>query len=301
MTNDGDPPFERLQFFAQRHRPRRMPTSHWHSQVELNYLSRGQMTYLINGHLVPLPARRLGLFWGATPHQVIAQDDDSDLVAIYVPLGAFLGLKLPSGFRRRVMGGGFLVDRDVDPADGFLFPRWHDELQSDRSDFRDLVRHEIGCRLWRLALSGHRLVRSVDVDARPGPSATGASLERVRQMAMFIAEHCDRHLTVEDIARTAEVHPNHAMTLFRRIVGMTISEYLVRQRLSRAQSLLLDTDLPTAIIAEKSGFGSRSRFYEVFRQWVGTHPRRFRSEVTMTMAGLAGRRPLDPTQVPPEP
>ncbi len=292
--SDGDPPFEQLQFFAQRHCPRRMPIAHWHSQVELNYLNRGRMTYLMNGHLVPLQARTLGVFWGATPHQVIAQADESDLVIIYLPLGEFLRLKLPRDFRRLIMGGGFVLDRDADPADHVLFPRWFDELQTGRPDLRELVRHEIDCRLWRLALSGHRLARSVDVDARPGASGSDASLERVRRMAMFIAEHCNRRLTVDEIARRADIHPNHAMTLFRRIVGMTISEYLVRQRLSRAQSLLLDTDLPAAVVAERCGFGSRSRFYEVFRQWVGKHPGRYRSELADAVASLPAHRPPDP-------
>ena len=48
-----------------------MARAHWHSQIELNLLSAGEMTYLINGRLVRLPERHVGVFWAATPHQVI--------------------------------------------------------------------------------------------------------------------------------------------------------------------------------------------------------------------------------------
>ena len=293
MASDADPPFEQLQFFSQRHRPRRMPIAHWHSQVELNHLGQGRMTYLINGNLVSLPARRMAVFWGATPHQVIEQEWDSDLVVIYLPLREFLSLRLPDDFRRRLMGGAFLVDEAEDPADVFLFPRWHRDLATGRRDLRELTRHELGCRLWRLAVTGYRLMRGIDVVAKPAALTRNPSLERVREMAVFIAEHCTRRLTVAEIARAAEIHPNYAMPLFRRVVGMTIADYLTRQRLSRAQSLLVDTDLPVSTIARDSGFGSISRFYEVFGAWVGNSPSRYRAELAKAVrlpTGLGVRR-----------
>jgi AraC-like DNA-binding protein len=237
------------------------------------------MTYLINGRLVRLAARRMGVFWGATPHQVIAQQGNSDLVVIYVPLGEFLRLRLPEDFRQRVMGGAFLVDRTADPADGILFPRWSHDLLDGREPFRELVRHEIACRLWRLALAGYELVGSLEIASRPAHGVGDASLERVRAMAVFIAEHFTRALTVQEVARAADLHPNYAMTLFRRVIGMTIQDYLTRQRLSRAQSMLIDTDLPVASVASASGFGSLSRFYEVFGQWVAKSPSRYRADL----------------------
>ena len=264
-----------------------MPIAHWHSQIELNYLAAGEMTYLINGQLVRLVARHVGVFWGATPHQVIAQRGDSDLVVIYVPLGDFLRLRLPDDFRRRLTGGAFMVGRTADPVDGFLFPRWYDDLEAGRDDLRELVRHEIACRLWRFAMSGYQLVRGIDVATKPGHAAADGSLERVRAMTVFIAEHFSERLIAADIAAAANIHANYAMTLFRREVGMTIHDYLTRQRLSHAQSMLIDTDLPIAEIAESAGFGSLSRFYEIFRQWVGKSPGRYRAELAATAQASA--------------
>lgn len=279
VSHSPDPPFEHLQFFAQRHQPKRMPIAHWHSQIELNFLCRGRMTYLINGRWVPLPQRRLGVFWGAVPHQVVRQENESDLVVIYLPLGEFLKQKLPDRIRQRLMGGGFLADRTEDRADAILLPRWHDDLLSGRDDLKELVRQEIACRLRRLALTGYSILRGADVAAMPDNSGTDHSFERVRLMTVTIAERFATALTVDEIARTADIHPNYAMTLFRRTIGMTVAEYLTRQRLSHAQSMLIDTNLPVATIARRSGFGSQSRFYEVFRQWTGTSPKHYRSDL----------------------
>ncbi|MEM7026553.1 MAG: helix-turn-helix domain-containing protein, partial [Pseudomonadota bacterium] len=250
MQRSDEPNFERLQFFAQRHRPSRMPIAHWHSQVEINYLADGDMTYLINGQLVRLIGTRMAVFWGATPHQVVGREGQSDLVVIYVPLGEFLRLRLPDDFRRRLMGGAFLVDQDADPADAILFPRWHHDLDTGRDDVKALVSQEVACRLWRFAIAGYTLVRGIDVASKPGHGSGDASMERVRTMAVFIAEHFAERLRIEDIARAAGIHAHYAMSLFRSEIGMTIHDYLTRQRMSHAQSMLIETDLPVSAIAE---------------------------------------------------
>ena len=291
VRHNSDPAFEQLQFFAQRHQPKRMPIAHWHSQIELNYLCHGRMTYLFNGQLVHLPEQRLGAFWGAVPHQVVAQEGESDLVVIYMPLSHFLSLNLPGRIHRRLMGGAFLVDRKADPVDPTLLPRWHRDLESNRQGLRDLVRSEIACRLQRLALTGYALLRSADVPAMPDKIGADGGivdrrLEHVRRMTVMIASQFASRLTIDDIARAADLQPNYAMTLFRQAIGVTITDYLTRQRLSHAQSLLIDTGLPVATIAKRSGFGSLSRFYEVFRQWTGTTPTRYREDLSRTAEQL---------------
>lgn len=283
-----EPPYERLQFFAQRHRPARMRAAHWHSQVELNYLADGEMTYLFNGRVLRLPARRVGLFWGAAPHQLIDLRGHGEIIVVYVPLGEFLSLRLPEDCRRRLMGGGFLAERAEDPSDDVQFRRWHGDLVAGGEEVRDLVRSEVACRLRRFALRGYDLVGGIDLAATPGRAPAGASFERVRDMAVFIAEHSAEPLAVEDVAGAAGLHPNYAMTLFRRVLGMTISDYLTRHRIGRAQSLLLDTEMPVAAIASACGFGSTSRFYDVFRQWNAKSPGRYRTELWRRRAAGPG-------------
>lgn len=267
-----------------------MPIAHWHSQIELNFLCDGQMTYLINGQWVTLPPRRLGVFWGAVPHQVVKQEEDGDLVVIYVPLGDFLKQNLPDTFRRSLLGGGFLIDQIEDQADPVLLPRWYQDLEDSRAELNKLARHEVVNRLRRLALTGFVALRGADMATTPDSAGSDLSFERVRRMTVTIAERFAAKLSVDEIARAADIHPNYAMTLFRRAIGMTIAEYLTRQRLSHAQSMLIDTDLPVATVAKQSGFGSQSRFYEVFRKWIGTSPKHYRAGLAKA-AGII----VDPT------
>jgi AraC-like DNA-binding protein len=98
-----------------------------------------------------------------------------------------------------------------------------------------------------LALDRFDILRAADVVADPrsgrvGHGSRDRSLERVRRMTAAIAEGFASKLTVSEVAEAAGLHPNYAMTLFRRTIGLTIADYLTRQ-------------------------------------WIGTSPRRFRSNL----------------------
>ena len=69
-----------------------------------------------------------------------------------------------------------------------------------------------------------------------------------------------------------------AFVKHRFVIGVTVGEYLARQRLGHAQALLVSSSANVTDIALDSGFGSVSRFYAVFNEALGKTPRQFRRE-----------------------
>ncbi len=71
------------------------------------------------------------------------------------------------------------------------------------------------------------------------PTQRGHDAERilnVERMARFIGEKGLEPITVEDVAEAAGLHPNYAMSLYKRVVGLTIKQSITRHRLDTAQS-----------------------------------------------------------------
>jgi AraC-like DNA-binding protein len=99
---------------------------------------------------------------------------------------------------------------------------------------------------------------------------------RVEEMAQFIGEHALEDISADDVARAAGLHPNYAMSLYKRAVGLTIKQSITRQRLDMAQSMLIASDLPVATVAFDCGFGSLSSFYAAFEQRFHKSPAAFR-------------------------
>jgi transcriptional regulator GlxA family with amidase domain len=58
-------------------------------------------------------------------------------------------------------------------------------------------------------------------------------------------------------------------------------EYVTQYRLSHAQRLLATTDLKILDVALASGFGSASRFYQVFMAMCGLTPRDYRASLKL--------------------
>lgn len=264
--------------------PEIMARAHWHSRIELNLLAQGEMTYLINGRLVRLPEQHVGVFWAATPHQVIDATPRGRIAVVYLPLLDFLRLSLPEDFRRFIMRGSFLISGQPDRIDGAMFERWHRNLAGSDPHYRGLVLEEVLLRLKRMALEPYDLL----LDRRPvvpqGLLLNQASLEHVSRMAEYIATEFVRPMKVSEIAAVAGLNPNYAMNVFRKVIGVTIGEYLTRRRLSHAQAMLLDTDAKVATVALDSGFGSVSRFYAVFNQSLGKTPSQYRAEFAVPRA-----------------
>jgi LacI family transcriptional regulator len=70
---------------------------------------------------------------------------------------------------------------------------------------------------------------------------------------------------------------------FKKVVGRSINNEVLRIRLNTAVQLLCETDLAIKVIAMKSGFGSTSYMSAVFREKLNRTPGSYRDA-----AGAAG-------------
>ena len=84
---------------------KRMPGPHMHSQIEMNLVLDGAMTYWFDGRAVTVSAGRLVLFWGMIPHQVTDVAEPTRFVCLYVPMAVFLGLPALSRLRDAIFRG----------------------------------------------------------------------------------------------------------------------------------------------------------------------------------------------------
>ena len=246
---------------------------HRHNEVELNFLARGAAVYNYGGRSIPLPLRSLAVFWGGVSHRLEKWRPDGEIWAISIPLGFFLGWRLPpESFTHPLLSGGFLYDPDPAMSDGdeISVRRWHDDLrQTDPATLavrRDALLLEVQARLKRFALDANA------VPSRPPAANTGAGV--VDRMLQHIARNYrESRLTVARIARHAGITESYANDCFRKTCGVPLMRYVNHQRITHAQCLLATTDLKITDIALDAGFGSVSQFYHAFRAETGVSPR----------------------------
>jgi AraC-like DNA-binding protein len=253
-----------------------MPGPHMHSQVEMNLVLEGSMTYWFDRRIINLPAGSLALFWGMMPHQVIEVRPETRFVCFYAPVSMFLGLPTMSRLREALFHGAVIEANRVHSYDRELFLRWRDDLESTENRVVDLVRDELTARVRRLEIEGWRDMRA---DARAAPLDSSYDAERIAPveiMSRYIGENGRKEIRVDEVARASGLHPNYAMQLFKRAVGMSLKQAITRHRLDAAQSMLIASDRAIASIAFECGFRSLSSFYEAFERRFNASPAQFR-------------------------
>ena len=253
-----------------------MSAPHRHSQFEINHILTGSLTYWFDGREVRIEAGRTALFWGMAPHQSIAHDPGATFVCLYIPAEIFVSLNVGDALRTALFRGDLVEFARPLESDGVNFRGWREDLLREDPELEAIVRDELTARLRRVDRDGWRELRRAAAPSMRGAHREAAGAEKAAAMARFIGERSSEDLDVGTIAREVGLHPNYAMTLFRKALGLTINQYLTRARLDTAQSLLASTEDEIASIAFASGFGSLSRFYLAFEQRFDMSPGAFR-------------------------
>jgi AraC family transcriptional regulator, transcriptional activator FtrA len=88
--------------------------------------------------------------------------------------------------------------------------------------------------------------------------------------------HLHQPLTVTQLAHHARLAERTFLRHFQAEVGTTPHQWLVRQRLHRAQQLLEATDDSIELVARKAGFGSPESLRAHFRRTLRTSPATYR-------------------------
>jgi AraC family transcriptional regulator len=141
------------------------------------------------------------------------------------------------------------------------------------------------------ALAAHML-RSYNALQAVGCSAEG-SLGKVEmaRLTQFIEENLDRTISLEDLAAIANVSRFHFTRLFKRSTGTTAIHFVEQCRIRRAESLIVNTDLPLAEIAMMTGFADQSHFTRRFHRHMGCTPAVFAREHGRRRAAPRSTRP----------
>lgn len=250
-----------------------------HDEIELNLLLHGSLTYLLGGTRVTLQEGRLGAFWAAMPHQIIGSERNPEYYVITLPLAWVLQCQLPSTLVDRLLSGRFVIETrsirsrfDLDVA---LCRQWERDLSGRDRQPSPETALELQARLLRFATA----VADAGSTRHPARALHGAaSAVKAEQMASYIARHYREPLSIDEMARETHLHPNYAMTLFKRTFHTTLNDYLTRYRIAQAQRLLATTDKKVIDVALESGFRTPSRFYDAFQRACNCSPTAYRKQ-----------------------
>jgi transcriptional regulator GlxA family with amidase domain len=138
-------------------------------------------------------------------------------------------------------------------------------LHMVRTDFGTAVAAELAR---HLVMAPQRTGAQAQSVVHREPGADGG----LGQTMQWLLNHLSEPLSLADIARQAAVSPRTLLRRFREQTGTTPLQWLLRQRLLRAQELLESTSLSVEEIAVASGFGTAISMRQHFSRHAHVSP-----------------------------
>ncbi len=105
--------------------------------------------------------------------------------------------------------------------------------------------------------------------SKKAPIASGAS--------EYINKHLSEKIKIKDVCERLGCSKTTLINAFKTEHGITVNEYINNQRLTKAEKLIMSTDMSAADVAYAVGFGDQAYFSKVFSKRFGAPPAKYRA------------------------
>jgi AraC-like DNA-binding protein len=96
----------------------------------------------------------------------------------------------------------------------------------------------------------------------------------------YVRHHLFEPITAENIAKELFISRPYLSTRFKNDTGITLTDFILKEKTDEAKRLLHYTDKSIATIGVYLGFSSQSHFFRVFKKYSGISPKEYRKKST---------------------
>lgn len=100
------------------------------------------------------------------------------------------------------------------------------------------------------------------------------------QITNYVQHNLSKPIDIEELANSMYISRTHLAAKFKKETGITLTDFILKEKIEEAKRLLRYSDKPLALIAEYLGFSSQSHFSKTFKKYVNTTPKEYREKHT---------------------
>jgi AraC-like DNA-binding protein len=237
--------------------------SHAHEEYQICIGDGPPSSYRYRGGWHLVPPGTLSVLMPQEVHLAVETEDrtrPSGYQVLYADAGRVEELADELGARRT----GTPYFADIALTDRQLITKFHHLHRSARDPS---TRLQFDTDL--LSLFTGLIARHSDHPVDPEPPT--ASRHAVRLVRTYLEDNFAANVSLDELAKLANLSPFHLARLFRQEVGMPPHAFQLQIRLTRAKRLLLQ-GIPVSAVATETGFFDLSHFTRHFKRHVGVTP-----------------------------
>lgn len=250
---------------------------HWHPEVELTLILSGQIEYQIEDNTYILSAGD-GMFCnGNSLHSGhMHKNQNCTYLSItfhprflYGYENSILNTKYVNFITSNELWSSLILEKCV---------CWQQEILSYMNDIYvlsqnasedfELQAHILLLNIW------HRLYRHFSAQPN-GIQKPKQHLQRLRDILFYIEKHYNQEITLEDVAKTANICKSECCRFFKKHMGITIFDYVLYLRIQNSLPLFKKSDSITEVAA-MVGFSSPSYYSQIFKRYMKCTPMEYK-------------------------
>ena len=240
---------------------------HWHDELQLNWVSEGELEYCINGDSLRLSGDKILLVNGHQFHSSRTTGKDACSLCINFSPDLFHPMILKHYIRP------FLENESFTSSIQLLNPGQITLLESLLKQDSEPMGY------FSIVNFLSQILEEMICSFKETPDQNDQEeMELFQSMLSFIHSHYQEPLTVRQIAAYGIINKNRCTDLFRKYTRLSPIKYLNEYRLYMAKNLILNTRKPISEISADVGYNQISHFIEQFRGAYGLSPLKYRNK-----------------------
>lgn len=262
---------------------------HWHEEIELVYLSKGTLQCAVGNRRFPLRKGEALFINTGIPHAFFEESgipyEESDIVfhprLIYGDVGSIFYEKYILPLMRCPSMAGFAFRKDLDwQREAALSIKEAVTVCRTKPELYEFTVREALTNVFTLLLR-HNSGELQQTEAR-----SSFLMERVKRMLDHFHSHYQESISMEQLAKQANICKRECQRDFKKVLGLTPTQYFEQYRLAMSLRLLTESSCSIIEIADQCGFQSPSYFTKLFREKYGVTPTAFRSGAPLLHSDL---------------
>ena len=240
---------------------------HWHDELQITWISEGELEYCINGDKFRLGSDKLLLVQSHQLHSSHTTTGDVKTLCINFTPEIFHPLILKKYIQPMLDSHAFAYSLLLlKPYQITMLKKLQNWKQEPLGYFSVMN---------FLSQVFEEILKEFKEDAE---SLDREETRLFHEMLGFVHANFAQPLSVKDIADSAILNKNRCSALFKKYTNMSPIKYLNEYRLYTAKNMILHTDKSISDISADVGYNQISHFIEQFRLSYGMSPLKYRNK-----------------------
>ncbi len=256
---------------------------HWHPEIELTLIDKGEMLYTVNDHIFHLHQGE-ALFGNVSSFHTGTKFDNRDCEYTSITFDP----RFLYGYEHSIV-----YRKYVEPMiQNFSLSAVHFDLSEDwHNDITEVLRKIITIeqkkeeiyemdiliqlqKFWKLLYLHNNATPAME-------SCDKRNYDRIRNILSYVENNYADKLTLEDAAKNIHLCKSECCRLFKRYMKVSLFEFILRYRIEKSLNYLISSQYSIIEIADKVGFNDSNYYSKVFTKIKGCSPTKYRKRNLM--------------------